>query len=172
MSIIELSRADGSDPVVAVCRQCAAGSSVGCEELLHRLLALDHSRMLPWAPLHAVVASCFWLQHADRFEPDRQLWHWVMIGVYAEGGLPALTRLAEELRRLNGHTASGPLRIPRHYRESIGPLPTRSESAPLPRCYAVTIHDVSVDGTFPAEGHARRVRTWVEATIDAWRQAA
>ncbi len=37
-----------------------------------------------------------------------------------------------------------------------------------PARFAVTIRDVAVDGTFPADGYADRVRDWVAATLTAW----
>lgn len=38
-----------------------------------------------------------------------------------------------------------------------------------PTVFPVTIADVAVDGTFPAEGFAGRVAVWAEATLAAWR---
>jgi hypothetical protein len=35
------------------------------DELLGRLLALDHSRQPPWGPLHGVVVACHLLQQTD-----------------------------------------------------------------------------------------------------------
>lgn len=32
----------------------------------------------------------------------------------------------------------------------------------------MTIRDVVVDGTFPADGYAERVHAWAEATLAAW----
>ena len=126
-------------------------------ELFERLLALDHSRREPWGPLHGVVVACHRLQTATAPLPaDDQLF--VQLRVYLDGGLPAVSRYWAAARARNSRRGGGaPFAVP------TGPL----LDGP-PARFAVTIRDVAVDGTFPADGHAERVHGWAVATLAAW----
>lgn len=142
---------------VTRCPECGA-EPASCEALFHTVLALDHSRRPPWGPLHGVTVACFLLQHPSRLpEADRSR-PWAIVRTYVEEGLAATTRLTEQTRRANSHRRGAP--PPEH--ESIPP-------ATPPTAFPVTIADVAVDGTFPAEGFADRVAAWAEATLTAWR---
>jgi len=126
-------------------------------ELFERLLALDHSRQEPWGPLHGVVVACHRLQQATAPLPvDDQLF--VQLRVFLDGGLPAVSRYWAQARARNSHRAGG--------------APFAAPTGPLldgpPARFAVTIRDVAVDGTFPADGYPDRVRDWAVATLEAW----
>ncbi|MCE6997114.1 DUF5946 family protein [Saccharothrix sp. S26] len=139
------------------CSGCGAPDS--CEELFHVVLALDHSRRPPWGPLHGVTVSCFLLQHPDRLPAHDRARPWATLHTYLDGGLAAVTRLTAGLRRANA-------------RRGLADVVARVPVAPLgeaPTAFAVTIVDVAVDGTFPAEGFPDRVEAWAAATVTAWR---
>ncbi|MEU9487444.1 DUF5946 family protein [Streptomyces sp. Je 1-4] len=144
------------------CAEC--GVSVGprsCGDLFHALLALDHERQAPWGPLHGVSVSCFLFQHPSRLPADGGAMAWALLHTYLEGGLSEVNRLVGRARRGNSHRVTGmPSRV-----ACEAALPQRD--APPPR-FSVTIEDVAVDGTFPAEEFTERVRAWAAATVDAW----
>ncbi|MBG0824494.1 hypothetical protein HS048_27680 [Planomonospora sp. ID91781] len=48
---------------MARCAECGGAVPEPCDALFHRLLTLDYSRRVPWAPLHTVSVACFHLQH-------------------------------------------------------------------------------------------------------------
>ncbi|WP_411138469.1 DUF5946 family protein [Streptomyces sp. C10] len=144
------------------CAEC--GVSVGprsCGDLFHALLALDHERQAPWGPLHGVSVSCFLFQHPSRLPADGGARAWALLHAYLEGGLSEVNRLVGRARRGNSHRVTG--MSSRVACEAA--LPQRD--APPPR-FSVTIEDVAVDGTFPAEEFTERVRAWAAATVDAW----
>lgn len=52
------------------CSECGAAIDLrSCEELFHRLLALDHQDEQPWASFHALNVACYALQHASTTKP-------------------------------------------------------------------------------------------------------
>jgi uncharacterized protein DUF5946 len=137
------------------CAECGAPS---CTELFHALLALDHSRQPPWGPLHSVSVACYQLQHSSQLPADRGAAAWTLLRAYLDGGLDEVTQLVGQARRANSHRVRGPLVRP-------GTPPPR-ETPRTP--FAVTIEDVAVNGTFPAQDFAARVRSWATATTNAW----
>ncbi|MGX1611288.1 DUF5946 family protein [Streptomyces celluloflavus] len=149
---------DGMTP----CAECgAAVGSRACGDLFHVLLVLDHERQAPWGPLHGVSVSCFLFQHPSRLPADDGAMAWALLHAYLEGGLDEVNQLVGRARRGNSHRVKGvPSRVAC---EAV--LPRRD--AP-PARFSVTIEDVAVDGTFPAEEFAERVRAWAGATVDAW----
>lgn len=141
---------------MTACPECRTRS---CEELFHVVLALDHSRRPPWGPLHGVTVSCFLLQHPGRLRDRDRARPWATLHTYLDGGLPAVTRLAEAMRRANSHHVGG----------GISDAVPVASLGPTPEAFDVTIGDVAVDGTFPAAGFADRVGAWAAATVAAWR---
>lgn len=140
------------------CPECGAASETPCEELFRRLLALDHSRREPWGPLHGVAVACHRLQHPSSLADGTHEFPLELLRAHVEGGVAASRELTERARRANSH------RVRR--REPAHRASGRTRS---PAEFTVTIAEVAVDGTFPAEGHPERVRTWAEATLHAWR---
>lgn len=56
-----------------VCADCGdPPSGPTCQELFETLLALDHSRQVPWGQLHGEAVACYFLQHprAERAPRD------------------------------------------------------------------------------------------------------
>jgi hypothetical protein len=127
------------------------------DELFMRLLALDHSRLPPWGPLHGVVVACHVLQQAEGpiavDDPRMQL-----LRTFLDGGQPAVDAMTAGARRRNSHRARG----------SVHPSPAGPLLAGPPRSFATTIADVAVDGTFPVDGYESRVRAWADATLRGW----
>jgi hypothetical protein len=116
------------------------------------LLALDHSRRPPWGPLHAVAVACYLLQCTDvpirRDDPRLEI-----LRAFVAGGRPGLDAAVARLRGAE--------------------LPSGGGAAlAVPVGFDVTILDVSVDGSFPAEGYEQRVRRWASTTLAAWTGAA
>ncbi|MBD0691782.1 DUF5946 family protein [Streptomyces sp. CBMA123] len=142
----------GAEP----CGECGAR---GCAGLFHGLLALDHSRAQPWGPLHGVSVSCFLLQHPGRLPGDGGAGARGLLRAYLDGGLPAVERLVGRTRRANSHRVPG--------RPPTGAAVRPGGEAPRGG-FAVTIEEVAVDGTFPADGFPERVRAWAAATLAAW----
>ncbi|GAA1997578.1 DUF5946 family protein [Catenulispora subtropica] len=142
------------------CAECGAASG-SCDALFHGLLALDHSRQEPWGPLHGVSVSCYFLQHPSRATAGHRGREWELVRAYLDGGLAAVDWVVRRARSENSHRSPG-LSVPE---------PPRVRQEP-PARFAVTIEDVAVDGTFPADGFADRVTAWAAATAEAWRPDA
>lgn len=178
------------DRGVQTCVECGASAGTSCAELFEHLLALDHSRKEPWGPLHGIVVACYRLQHPSTVTGGSRHVLLDLIRAYREGGLAAAQRWTAGARRANSHRRNGqphPRYPPQdsqqprapHAREVSGlgagsPGPPDPAAAHEPQspghrnAFAVTIADVSVDGTFPGEGYSARVDSWVEATLQAW----
>jgi hypothetical protein len=112
------------------------------------LLALDHSRRPPWGPLHAVAVSCYLLQRTEvqiRSDDSRL----EILRAFLAGGRPSLDAKVARLRRADTRTSTG-------------------VALAVPAGFDMTILDVSVDGSFPAEGYEQRVRQWSFTTLTAW----
>jgi hypothetical protein len=148
---------------VGPCSECGAPSGI-CDELFHTLLALDHSRQPPWGPLHGVSVACFLLQHPGRSEASRrgregELWE--LVRGYIDGGLAAVDWIVRRARWDNSRRGS----------RAGGASPEDASSSAVPGVatgpFAVTIEDVAVDGTFPADGFADRLAAWAAATLSA-----
>lgn len=148
---------------MAMCEDCGARlGNKTCAELFLDLLALDHSRQQPWGPLHGVVTAAFFLQHPSdsRTTPAQQAFGLSLIHDYLRGGQAALTAATEGARASNSHRAADGTRTRR-----AGGRPTETTGAQraaelVEPVTATTIHDVAVDGTFPAAGYEERVRRW------------
>lgn len=144
------------------CAECGAPMDPrSCDELFQTLLALDHARQAPWGPLHGVSVSCFLLQHPGRLPTDDGGTAWALLHAYLEGGLDEVNQLVGRARRGNSHRAKG------------SPAPAVRDAAlphrdAPPSRFSVTIHDVAVDGSFPAPEFTERVKAWAAATVDAW----
>ncbi len=152
-------------PEVAVtrCPECGAPARPhSCEDLFGAVLALDHSRREPWGPLHSVTVSCYLLQHPSRLPEAARARPWAVLHTYLDGGLPAVTRLAEGARRANSHCGRGV-----QPSEAFPGSPPPPLTTP-PTAFSVTVNDVAHDGTFPADGFPERVTAWAEAVISAW----
>ncbi|BDM74707.1 hypothetical protein HEK616_81940 (plasmid) [Streptomyces nigrescens] len=144
------------------CAECGVPmNSRSCDDLFQALLALDHARQEPWGPLHGVSVSCFLLQHPSQLPADDGAMAWTLLHAYLEGGLDEVNQLVDQARLGNSHRVKN---IPPRVVRDVAP-PRRD--AP-PSRFSVTIEDVAVDGTFPAEGFAERVKAWAAATVDAW----
>lgn len=131
-------------------------SDTPCGELFQRLLALDHSRSEPWGPLHGVVVACYRLQHPATLTQGSHPFLLELLRTYVEGGAEAARRMTERARRANSHRV--------RQREPTAPAPRPG----VPTGFAVTISNVAVDGSFPADHYPERVRAWAEATLAAW----
>lgn len=146
------------------CSKCGAIAEEPCTELFERLLVLDYSLQEPWGPMHGVVVACYRLQHSELSDADRE-GLLDLLNAYAQGGQQALGHWVDGARRANSH---------RYGRTGPGDAHHPPAQAPMPWCaprdYEVTIADVAVDGTFPAEGHQERVGHWVRATLAAWQR--
>jgi hypothetical protein len=140
----------------------AASSS--CDGLFQDLLALDHSRQAPWGPLHGIAVACFLLQHSPRVPASARAVYWAMLHGYLEGGLDAVTRMTDRVRRLNSHRFGG---RPPEASDYPGAPPFPDTDPPT--SHDTTIVDVALDGGFPATGYEARVRSWAADTIAAWR---
>jgi len=138
--------------------------------LFDRLLALDHSRAEPWGPLHAVTVTCYRLQHPATCAVGQEEPMLDLLRTYRDGGLEALHRWTEAARRSNTHRRRAARSTPESSGLDSGPTAQPPASRPdRPARFETTIADVAVDGTFPAQGFADRMRTWAQATIRAWR---
>lgn len=148
------------------CIECGGQGTAGCAELFDRLLALDHSRQPPWGPLHSVAVACYRLQHESALPLVDRTHMLALAHAYVDGGELSLRALTDRITRANSHrarTAGRPM------------LPEFADFVALaevaaPRVFAYTIADVALDGGFPADGYAERIRAWAEAALAAWQQ--
>lgn len=139
------------------CPECGAAGESPCEELFHRLLALDHSRREPWGPLHGVAVACYHLQHPDSLPGGAHDFTLRLLRAHVESGPEAARKLTEGARRANSHR--------NRQSEHAAGAPRKG----APSGFAFTIAEASGGGHFPVEGHPERVRAWAEATLSAWR---
>ncbi|MFD2795498.1 DUF5946 family protein [Promicromonospora vindobonensis] len=132
------------------CAECGAGVRLGsCTDLFHGLLALDHQRLQPWGSFHGLNVACYFLQHPSRTSATVLGGQWHVVTTFLAGGLAAVHALGAEMLRANRRKA-GPL-------PTFDPAPVRSVPA------VVTIADLSVDGTFPADGYEARMLEWARS---------
>lgn len=149
------------------CAECGAvADSTSCEELFHRLLALDHQHDQPWASFHALNVACYTLQHPSTTKPSHLAVQQKVVAVFCDDGLDAVHALTATARARNSHRSRAPGSDP--FRVAGEALPA---TAP-PRAFSTTIHDVAVDGTFPAAGYADRAAAWAGAVRAAWSEPA
>lgn len=138
-------------PIVDACPECGATGRFGsCEQMFQALLALDHQRLQPWGEFHGLNVACYLLQHPSQAPHGVDAAHLELVTAFLEGGLPA-ARLWERGRvRLNRQ---------QQMLSSRRPVPSRAHHP------AYTIEDLSVDGTFPADGYEERMKQWAESVI-------
>lgn len=122
-----------------------------CEDLFHVLLALDHQRLAPWGPHHGVNVACYYLQHPSAAPHNTADGQWAMIEAYGTGGLEAVNQIQSRRVAENRHGLFKP--------HDAMPAPARIHPP------SFTIEDLSVDGSFPAEGYERRMNRWVSSVI-------
>ena len=139
-----------------ICDECGAADSYGsCSHLFDVLLALDHERRQPWAAYHSVNVACYLLQHPSQATSDVIAGQWHIVETFINEGLGAVHALAARAVRQNIARAGGePDVVHRPLPEAVRPVDT-------------TIADVSVDGTFPADGYEYRMVLWASATAYA-----
>jgi hypothetical protein len=130
------------------------------------LLALDHQREQPWASFHGINVACYVLQHPSTTKPSHLTAQRKLVAAFCDDGLAGVHALTDTARARNSHRAPA---------KAVDPFDTADEALPAtapPRTYTTTIHDVAVDGTFPADGYAERVAAWAEAVRTAWSDPA
>lgn len=150
------------------CDDCGAPvGEASCEELFQRLLALDYSGAQPWGLFHAVNVASYALQHPT-WSPSRfRDGQYRILSVFATEGLSGVRSLTTALVSANSHRRRGG-RVHEPLGSGIGA--TLSHVDP-PTQFHTTIHDVAVDGTFPAQGFTASVASWAGATRTAWARA-
>lgn len=152
---------------MATCADCGAllGTRT-CADLFLDLLALDHSRQAPWGPLHAVVTAAFLLQHPSdpRASPTLQGFGLSLVHDYLRGGPVALAAATDRARAANSHRVADGTPTRRAGGRPAQGTGAQPVAGPVE---LLTIHDVAVDGTFPAAGHEERVRRWVRSIAAA-----
>ena len=132
------------------CAECGASGQLGaCVDLFHGLLALDHQRLQPWGSFHGLNVACYFLQHPSQTSAAVQGGQWHVVATFLAGGLDAVHALGAEALRANRRGARPS--------PTFDPPPARSLPA------AVTIADLSVDGTFPAVGYELRILEWARS---------
>jgi hypothetical protein len=124
--------------------------------MFEALLALDHRRLQPWGEFHGLNVACYLLQHPAQAPHGVDGEHLELVTAFLGGGLAAARRWERERVRLNRQQQLSAARRP---------IPTRSHPATF------TIADLSVDGTFPAEGYEERMKRWA-ASVRRERGAA
>lgn len=140
------------------CSDCGASTDRWtCEELFQRLLALDHQRLEPWGPFHGISVACYLLQHPSPHGPQHRGARLELVATFCEEGLDGFRRVTGAARARNSHRAS-----------TQGAAPTPDDPGPSVAAFGTTIHDVAVDGTFPADGFAERVGEWADAVRAGW----
>lgn len=137
---------------VSRCEDCQATGRFGrCEELFHTLLALDHQRLAPWGEYHGLNVACYYLQHPSTAPADAAGGQWTLVEAFRDGGLEAVHRLETQRVAQN--------RMGRFVAEGATGLPERTQPA------RYTIEDLSVDGSFPAEGCEHRMAQWISSVL-------
>lgn len=154
-------RLDMVDPMShqqSPCLECGASGRFGtCADLFGALLALDHERRQPWGRFHSVNVACYLLQHPSQASESVRAGQWQVVGTFLDGGLDAVDRLTTARVRAN-----------RDGRPPLAPTPAPPAGDGRPD---VTIEDVSVDGTFPAEDYGARMLRWAQSVADRHRDA-
>ena len=138
--------------------QCgASGRLASCIDLFHSLLALDHQRLQPWGSYHGLNVACFGLQHPSGASEKVLNGQREMVMTFLADGLDAVHAREAALVRANRH---GKQRL-----RKAGPPPAVLPATPS-HGPAVTIEDVAVDGTFPADGYEQRMHAWARSIAD------
>lgn len=138
------------------CGDCGASGDLGtCSQLFDALLALDLQRLQPWGRFHGLNVACFLLQHPSYPLAAKSTTasggQWQHVTTFVNKGLDAVHELETHRVRANRQ----------------GKRPWLAVDLPPPRVHHphTTIEDVSVDGTFPAEGYPQRMRAWAKSVI-------
>jgi hypothetical protein len=132
------------------CAECGAGVRLGsCTDLFHGLLALDHQRLQPWGSFHGLNVACYFLQHPSRTSTAVLGGQWHVVTTFLADGLAAVHALEAEMLRAN--------------RRGARPLPTFDPPPGRSRSGTLTVADLSVDGTFPADGYEARMLEWARS---------
>jgi hypothetical protein len=135
------------------CPHCGASGRFGsCADLFGALLALDHERRQPWGRFHSLNVACYLLQHPAEASESVLAGQWQIVRTFLDGGLDAVEELTRARVRSN--------------RDARPPAPPTPAPKAPDRHPEVTIEDVAVDGTFPAEGYEARMRRWAESVAD------
>ena len=138
------------------CEECGATAAIKpCAEHFSELLALDLSRIQPYAGHHGLNVACYLLQHPSLCPDSALPVQWLMATTFVRDGLDATHRLQQHAVERNSHrNAQAPY-------ADVAPVDPGRPTAP----FSVGIEDVSVDGTFPADGYDLRMRRWAEAVV-------
>jgi hypothetical protein len=149
------------------CPECGAVTdSTSCEDLFHRLLALDHQQEQPWASFHAINVACYALQHPSTTKTPHLAVQHKVVAVFCDDGLPGVLALTASARARNSHRSRG---------STVDFFDVADQTFPAtapPHRFTVTIHDVAVDGNFPAAGYTDRVAAWAKDVRAAWSEQA
>jgi hypothetical protein len=132
------------------CKDCGArypGEQDSCVRRFDNLLALDHSRLEPWASRHGLAFAVYALQHPSAFPSAvlNQAWR-ILYRVYVAG---------DNASRVLHALAGRPPAISAAW--DVPPRPERATSYPK-----ITIVDL---GDFPAEQYPAMLDSWCEATV-------
>lgn len=154
----------GTVGAVAIrCPDCGAVTDLrSCEELFHYLLALDHQHEQPWAPFHAINVACYVLQHPSTIKSAHLAAQRKLVAAFCDDGLAGVHALTATARARNSH------RAPATRGDPFGAVDEALPATAPPRTFTSTIHEVAVDGSFPAVGYAERVAVWADAVRAAW----
>lgn len=133
------------------CAECGASypsPDDGCNARFEQLLALDHSRQLPWGPLHGLAFACFALQHPSQHITSTLERAWLMLyRIVVAGDGPVA--VSQGLRKAHGTDARW-----------IAPeFPGRAVASPG---FGVTIATLA---DFSAECYAADALRWARATL-------
>jgi hypothetical protein len=140
----------------STCDECGATTAIKpCAEHFSELIALDLSRIQPFAGHHGLNVACYFLQHPSRGPENALPVQWLAVTTFVQDGLDAMRRVQQAAVERNSHRySSAPY-------AGIAPADPDRPTAP----FGVGIEDVSVDGSFPAEGYELRMRRWAEAVV-------
>ncbi|BBF99202.1 hypothetical protein PSA01_17770 [Pseudonocardia saturnea] len=131
------------------------------------MLALDHQRAQPWGAHHGVTVSCYVLQHPSTVRPHQRGAQLDIVLAFCDSGLTGVERLTTAARGHNTHRARTPMTS-----SPGGPDDSAARSVPDHPTFGTTIHDVAVDGTFPADGFTERLERWAHSVREAWLPAS
>lgn len=138
------------------CPECGAEQRFGtCHELFLALLAHDYEQRRPYADWHTLNVAGYLLQHPSMTRPRVLAGQWEVAQRFARDGLVGVHAIIEGAVRRNSHRTA----------TALSAEPVQPEAPVARRRPHVTIENVSVDGTFPAEGFAERMRQWILDTI-------
>jgi hypothetical protein len=142
--------------ITPTCEECGASAAIKpCAEHFSELLALDLSRVQPFAAHHGLNVACYLLQHPSQGPGSALPVQWLAATTFVREGLDAMRRLQQRAVERNNHGYS---KAP--YAD-IAPADSDRPTAP----FSVGIEDVSVDGSYPAEGYELRMRRWADAVV-------